>query len=50
MHIQVYIEGDCVKVFEYEKCQGYGEMLRWTVEGKVAKKDQNSMSETNVAP
>merc|ERR1712233_157948 len=31
---KVYIEGECVKVFEYEKCQGYGEMLRWTVEGK----------------
>jgi len=31
---QVFIEGQCVGVFEFEKCQDYGEMLRWTVEGK----------------
>jgi len=30
----VYIEGQCVKAYAFEKCQGYGEMLRWTVEGK----------------
>ena len=33
--LQVYIEGQCVEAYAFEKCQGSGEMLRWTVEGKV---------------
>ena len=32
----MYIEGECVEVFGFDKCQGFGEMLRWTAEGKVA--------------
>lgn len=31
---QVFIEGECVEVFGFDKCQGFGEMLRWTVAGK----------------
>ena len=34
--LQVFIEGECVEVFGFDKCQGFGEMLRWTAEGKVA--------------
>jgi len=31
---EVFIEGQCRELFGFEKCQDYGEMLRWTVEGK----------------
>ena len=29
-----------MELFEFEKCQDYGEMLRWTVEGKVKKRSK----------
>jgi len=31
---EVFIDGQCLGEFEFEKCQALGEMIRWTVEGK----------------